>query len=217
MVSSPLPLPHCPREQATSCPLLARMSRPARHLPSRHRRVSPRVAGSGPHRIRECLGGPFIRHPLLRFHVGGERNEAPALHPPADDFRTPQHVPAVHVRPVAERARNHRRQAEGLLEGERRCGPPEIPPGRRIHTEDPVPPFDQIHVQLQDALLAQILLQQHRNDHFPGLPQGILRGREVQVLGQLLRDRASPRAARRSLIFFSSDSRTSNQSNPSCS
>ncbi len=63
-------------------------------------------------------------------------------------------------------------------------------PGCRFRPVDPVPPLDQVQVQLEDPALVQLRFEPPRDEHLAKLAHGILRWREVQVLCELLRDRA---------------------------
>ena len=80
----------------------------------------------------------------------------------------------------------------GLVEGQRGRGPVEVRTGGGLRAEDPRAPLDHVQVELEDAVLVQPPLQSLGHDQLQGLPEkGAVRA-EVQVLGELLRDRAAP-------------------------
>ena len=58
-----------------------------------------------------------------------------------------------------------------------------------MRAEDAVAPFDVVEIDLQNPLLAEELLQQHRQQQFLALARQVALAREKQVLGELLRDR----------------------------
>ena len=88
--------------------------------------------------------------------------------------------------------------------------------GRRFRAVDAVAPLDDVEVELEDARLPQLGLEPPRDDQLAQLADRVLRRRQIQVLGQLLGDRAAaarPAAARPS---SSSDSCSCAKSTPSC-
>jgi len=75
-------------------------------------------------------------------------------------------------------------------------------------------PTHAIQVQLQDSRPYSATFPGQRDDRLLAFRSEILGGREVEILRQLLRDRAPPRDRFRFLRFFSMEACTSNQSNP---
>ena len=80
---------------------------------------------------------------------------------------------------------------------ERRRRHAEVGARRRVRAPDAVAPLDDVEIDLEDARLRQRRLEPPRDDQLAQLAQRIARGREIQVLGELLRDACSRRAARR--------------------
>ena len=62
---------------------------------------------------------------------------------------------------------------------------------RRLGAEDPVAPFRYVQIEFQDALLGKTPLDLPRDQRLMGFPQEILLGGEIEVLRELLRDRAA--------------------------
>jgi hypothetical protein len=60
----------------------------------------------------------------------------------------------------------------------------------RLTSEDPVAPFDHVQINLENAPLGECRLESSRDHHFLELAQGVLRRREIEILRELLRDRA---------------------------
>src|SRR5205085_1477360 len=67
----------------------------------------------------------------------------------------------------------------------------EIRTGGRLGAVDPVAPLDYVQIEFEDARLLQLRFQPPRNDELAQLAQRVLRWREIEVLRQLLRDRAA--------------------------
>ncbi len=83
--------------------------------------------------------------------------------------------------------RGHQRRLRGPDRGRRHA---EVRPRRRIGAVDPVAPLDHVEVDLEDPRLLELGLEAARDDQLAELPDGIPRRREVEVLGELLRDGA---------------------------
>src|SRR5207247_642423 len=75
-----------------------------------------------------------------------------------------------------------------LVEARRRDA--KVGAARRVHAPQPGPPLRHAQIQLQDAILRERELEPQRRDRLFELAERVARGREVQVLGELLRDRA---------------------------
>ena len=90
------------------------------------------------------------------------------------------------------------------------CGPP--PPRPR-----PVAPLDDVQIDLEDARLGQRRFQAARDDQLAQLPERIVRRRQIEVLRQLLRDRAGAATAPAPSKLSRIDLRISSRSIPSCS
>ena len=91
---------------------------------------------------------------------------------------------------VTPRTRDHCREPRGLLRVEGRGRLPKVVARRSLRPKYPVAPFDDVQVDFEDSRLAQLGLEPAGNDQLPQLPEGVLGRREVEVLGQLLRDGA---------------------------
>src|SRR5512132_1699281 len=83
----------------------------------------------------------------------------------------------------------HRREAGGLLGRHARRARTEIPLGGGFGAEHAAAPFDDIEVQLENALLIEDGFEQDGDDGLCGLAPIASRRRQEQVLGKLLRDR----------------------------
>ena len=62
---------------------------------------------------------------------------------------------------------------------------------RRFGAVDAVAPLDHIQIQLENARLLQLGLEPPRDDELAQLAQRVLRRRQIEVLGELLRDGAA--------------------------
>ena len=82
-------------------------------------------------------------------------------------------------------------QQRGLVRTELRGGLAKVRPRRRLRAVDAVAPLDHVEVDLEDARLAQRRLEPPRDEQLAQLAQRVLRRRQVEVLRQLLRDRAA--------------------------
>src|SRR2546425_9523384 len=71
-------------------------------------------------------------------------------------------------------------------------GLPEVMARRRLGAEDLVAPFRDVQVEFQDAFLGEAPLELPGDQRFMHFAQEALLGGEVEVLRQLLRDRAPP-------------------------
>ena len=67
----------------------------------------------------------------------------------------------------------------------------EVEPGGSFRPVDPLAELGDIEVELEDPLLRQVPLERPRQKKLLELPKRISRRREVEVLGQLLRDRGA--------------------------
>ena len=65
---------------------------------------------------------------------------------------------------------------------------------RGFRAVDAVAPLDHVQIQLEDPLLGQLRFETARDQQLAHLADRILRRRQIQVLGELLRDRARRRA-----------------------
>src|SRR5436190_341073 len=90
---------------------------------------------------------------------------------------------------VIARIRRHRREARGLFR--RQCGRAraEVTPRRGFGAENPIAPFDDVEIELEDAALVEHRLEHQGDQRFFRLaPIASLR-RKKQILRELLRDR----------------------------
>jgi hypothetical protein len=82
---------------------------------------------------------------------------------------------------------------------ERRRGEPEVVARRGLRAVDPAAELDHVEIELQYPPLGEMPFQRPRQQGLLDLPQRIARGRQPEVLGELLRDgrgaagHASPR------------------------
>ena len=83
----------------------------------------------------------------------------------------------------------------------------EVVARRRLGAPDAVAPLDHVQIDLEDARLRQRRLEPPRDDQLAQLAQRVARRRQVEVLGELLRDRAG--AARRLALSRCSSGSTS--------
>ncbi len=91
---------------------------------------------------------------------------------------------------VPARARNGCGKHRRLRVRERRSGRPEVPARRRLRAVHAIAPLDHVEIHLENAALAESALQANRQQNLRHLAERIARGAEVQVLRELLRDRA---------------------------
>ncbi len=77
-----------------------------------------------------------------------------------------------------------------LLRGEARRRHAEVGATGGIHAPDPRPPFGAAQIQLEDPVLREGELEAHGRRRLLHLAERVTRGREVEVLGELLGDRA---------------------------
>jgi RNase P subunit RPR2 len=111
-------------------------------------------------------------------------------HPAGDDLLTSAQscrgLRRIVVARVDDRAREQRR----LIRRQRGRRDAEIPARCGFGAEDAVSPLDHVEVQLEDSALRQRRFQTARDHQLFQLADRIARRRQVQVLRQLLRDRA---------------------------
>ena len=81
-------------------------------------------------------------------------------------------------------------QQRRLAGSERRRRRAEVRARRRLHAVDAVAPLDHVQVQLEDPRLGQLGFEPPGDDQLAQLAQRIPRRRQIEVLGELLRDRA---------------------------
>ena len=115
------------------------------------------------------------------------------------------------------RRRRHRGETRRLLGRKLRGRNAEVALRRSLGTEHAVAPLDHVEVELEDALLRQHCFQQHGHDGLLGLAHVAFRGRQEQVLRELLRDRRAAGDDTALLPFFSSAFWMPSQSKPECS
>src|SRR5690606_38156297 len=109
-----------------------------------------------------------------------------------DEPLAPRHAPRAVLRVGGERVRQRRGEGGGLVQREAGRGAAEVVPGGRLRTEDSGTPLGHVEVELEDAVLGEEALEAARDDELLRLAQERPLRREVEVLGELLRDRAAP-------------------------
>src|SRR6476620_7852780 len=92
---------------------------------------------------------------------------------------------------VAPGRRKDGGEPSGFILGQLGGGLSEVMPCRRLGSVYPHAPFRNVEIQLEDALLRQMLLQRAGNERFLRLSEHRSIGREVEIFCELLRDRAA--------------------------
>ncbi len=113
-----------------------------------------------------------------------------AAEPAEDELLPPDRAAGPEGGVRGQRVREGRHEQGGLIHREPRRRPPEVPLARGFHSPEIRPQLDDVQVQLEDPRLAQRPLEAVGGHRLLQLPQRVARGREVQVLGELLGDRA---------------------------
>src|SRR6185436_20234061 len=120
-------------------------------------------------------------------------------HPLQDPPGAPRHAIGMLHRVVDPGRWDDGGQGRGLTAGNLRRGLAEVAPGRGLDAERPGAELDQVEVQLEDPLLREMALEPAGDRELSELAPGGPGRREVEVLGELLRDR---RAADLELALF---------------
>src|SRR5947207_16005558 len=122
-----------------------------------------------------------------------------ALHPVPDALRIPAVARAAHPRVPRARPRQARRQARGLVLVQLGRRLAEVAAAGRLDAVHAGPEFYDIEVALEDPPLGQRALELPGQDGLARLAQRTTRGREPEILRQLLGDR---RGAARELALL---------------
>ena len=93
---------------------------------------------------------------------------------------------------MADRARDHRRQASRLVESQILRMSAEVGLGRRFNAEHPRAPLDDVQIDLQYPVFVQFLFHEERDYQLLHLADRVFGRREEEVLCELLRYRARP-------------------------
>ena len=134
------------------------------------------------------------------FRIGFEIGRCPnrrrrlcsAPHPGKDDLLPPQQSARRSSRGQQSWIDNRAREQCRLRSGQRGRGHTKVGAGRRFRAPDPVTPLDHVEIDLEDARLRQRDLEPARDDELLDLSERVVGGRQIQILRQLLRDRARP-------------------------
>src|SRR5664279_6006012 len=81
------------------------------------------------------------------------------------------------------------RKRRGLLAGQIARGLAHVPARRRFHSEGPRSELDDVQIELEDAFLRELPFEPPGDEELTELAPRRPRGGEVEVLGELLRDR----------------------------
>ena len=85
---------------------------------------------------------------------------------------------------------DRRRQQRGLFARQVGRRHAEIGARGRLRSPDAVAPLDHVEIDLEDARLGQLRFEAAGNEQLAQLPQRITRRRQIEILRELLRDRA---------------------------
>src|SRR5262245_44178533 len=111
-------------------------------------------------------------------------------HAGKDDLLTPKEAACGSSRGQESRVDDGARKKGRLLPRERRSRYAEVGSRGGLRAPDAVAPFDDVEIELEDARLGQGDFEPPRDDELLDLSERVVRRREIQVLRQLLRDRA---------------------------
>jgi hypothetical protein len=144
-------------------------------------------------RIRHGLAEQRRSGGVRRLGFGRERyglHGAGSAHTLQDELLPPRHAARLVARVRRERVRQRGGERGRLRAGQVGGRSVEIVTGRGLGAEDAGAPFGNVEVQLEDLVLRHEPLEAARDDEFLDLARRRALAAEVQVLRDLLRDRA---------------------------
>ncbi len=133
-----------------------------------------------------ATSGAGVRHDGL----GNDRRRRDRAHAPQNHVLTSSQPRTRAAWIEGARVVDRRSQQRSVLGSQVRSRFSKIRSSSRFRTVDPVPPFDHIQIELEDSLLGELSLESSRDQQLPDFANGVLRRRQVEILRQLLRNRA---------------------------